>query len=85
MVKARGGVMNSERLTGAMVRVFEVRGTRFPDAPSNPGDRRSDQIQNRSDHKNFEGAVPLAQGREKHAQRPVGNGKNAPGNKTGDE
>jgi len=47
------------RLAGVMVRVFEVRGTCFPDASSNPGNCRGDQIQNRAKHENFEGAVPL--------------------------
>jgi hypothetical protein len=54
-----------ERLTGAMVRVFEVRGACFPDASSDPRNRRSNQIQNRAEHKNFEGAVPLAQSGKK--------------------
>jgi hypothetical protein len=49
-----------------MVRVFEVRGACFPDASSNPGNRRGDQIQNRTDHENFEGAVPLTQSGEKY-------------------
>src|ERR1700676_5448325 len=56
-----------ERLAGAMVRVFEVRGAGFPDAPSDPGNRRGDQIQHRTEHENFEGAIPFPQSGEKQA------------------
>jgi hypothetical protein len=65
--------------------MFEVGGASFPDTPSNPGNRHGDQIQNRAKHENFKGAVPFAQSRKKHTERPVGNRQNAPGNETGNE
>ena len=62
-----------------------MRGSGFPNAGTDPGNRRGDEIDNSAQHENFKGAVPVAERPEKHTERTIGQGEHAPGDQTRDQ
>jgi hypothetical protein len=62
-----------------------VSGAGFPDAESDPGDCRGDQINDGAEHENLECGVPILKSPEKYAEGAIGKAQETPGDETRDQ